>query len=86
MLLIGIFITIFIGMKYNITPDDTLGKIMGYGLFVVFHLSMLSLSIRRLRDTNQSTWWSLLILIPYLNILIFFIFILLKSQEPNSLY
>lgn len=86
MLLFGIFTTMFIGVKYNISPSDIVGKIMGYSLFVVFFTSMLSLSIRRLRDTNQAVWWSGLILIPYINIVVFFIFIFLKSHQENPQY
>ena len=55
-----------------------------YTLAVFF--PTLAVTIRRLHDTNRSGWWSLLVIIPVIGILILLIFMLLDSTPSNNNY
>ena len=47
-------------------------------------LGLLSLSIRRLHDTNRSGWWLLLDFVPFFGGIILFIFYVMPSEGPNN--
>jgi uncharacterized membrane protein YhaH (DUF805 family) len=49
-----------------------------YGIFVL--IPSLALAVRRLHDTDKSGWWLLLLFIPILNILGFFILLFFYVQ------
>lgn len=51
-----------------------------YSLLVF--LPMLSLTVRRLHDTNRSAWWLCVVLIPAIGLLILLVLLALPS-EPN---
>jgi uncharacterized membrane protein YhaH (DUF805 family) len=40
---------------------------------------MLSLTVRRLRDTNRSAWWLLVVLVPAIGMVILFVLLALPS-------
>ncbi|SHF00862.1 Uncharacterized membrane protein YhaH, DUF805 family [Marinomonas polaris DSM 16579] len=52
-----------------------------YSLFVF--LPMLSLTIRRLHDTNRSAWWLLVVLVPAIGMLVLLVLLALPS-DPDS--
>lgn len=52
---------------------------------VLVLLPMLSLTVRRLRDTNRSAWWLLVVLVPAIGMLILLVLLALPS-EPNKDY
>ncbi|WP_100636547.1 DUF805 domain-containing protein [Marinomonas sp. ef1] len=52
-----------------------------YSLFVF--LPMLSLTIRRLHDTNRSAWWLLVVLVPAIGMLVLLVLLALPSN-PDS--
>ncbi|WP_293681766.1 DUF805 domain-containing protein [uncultured Phenylobacterium sp.] len=56
------------------------------GLFVTFaHLiPNLSLSFRRLHDTNRTAWWLLIALIPLLGGLVLFVFTVLRGTQGEN--
>ena len=81
-LLIGIFIVIFIGTATLTSPDELLGMLMTYSIISVFYYSSLSLAIRRLNDIGQSSWWSILILVPYLHPAVFIILLIIMLYFP----
>jgi uncharacterized membrane protein YhaH (DUF805 family) len=68
--------------------DDT-GNISSTGaimfLLVVFALLLptVAVTVRRLHDINQSGWWYLLVLIPYIGGIILMILMILPAKEPN---
>ena len=47
-------------------------------------LFTLSITVRRLHDTNRSGWWCLLIFIPLIGQLVLFIFMCLKGTEGEN--
>lgn len=44
-------------------------------------ISMINISIKRLHDTNNNAWWSLLNLIPFLNLLLLLFLIIMPSKK-----
>ena len=52
-----------------------------YSLLVF--LPMLSLTVRRLHDTNRSAWWLLVVLAPAIGMLVLLVLLALPS-EPDS--
>ncbi|RBP78226.1 DUF805 domain-containing protein [Marinomonas rhizomae] len=46
-------------------------------------LPMLSLTVRRLHDTNRSAWWLLVLLVPAIGMLVLLVLLALPS-EPDS--
>lgn len=52
-----------------------------YSLLVF--LPMLSLTVRRLHDTNRSAWWLLVVLVPAIGMLVLLVLLALPS-EPDS--
>jgi uncharacterized membrane protein YhaH (DUF805 family) len=52
-----------------------------YSLFVF--LPMLSLTVRRLHDTNRSAWWLLVVLVPAIVMFVLLVLLALPS-EPDS--
>lgn len=51
---------------------------------VMIFLPTLSLTVRRLHDTNRSAWWLLVILIPAIGLLILLFLLALPSEEPED--
>lgn len=47
-------------------------------------LVILGATVRRLHDINYSGWWSLLCLIPYLNLVVYILLLLIPSVDNNS--
>jgi uncharacterized membrane protein YhaH (DUF805 family) len=52
-----------------------------YSLLVF--LPMLSLTVRRLHDTNRSTWWLLVVLVPAIGMVILLVLLALPSEPDN---
>ncbi|PYF82292.1 uncharacterized membrane protein YhaH (DUF805 family) [Marinomonas alcarazii] len=57
-------------------------KIEAFYSLLVF-LPMLSLTVRRLHDTNRSAWWLLVLLIPAIGMFVLLVLLALPS-EPDS--
>lgn len=53
-----------------------------YSLLVF--LPMLSLTVRRLHDTNRSAWWLLVVLVPAIGILILLVLLALPSESNKD--
>ena len=53
-----------------------------YSLLVF--LPMLSLTVRRLHDTNRSAWWLLVVLVPAIGMVILFIILALPSDSSDQ--
>ncbi|MFQ1016734.1 DUF805 domain-containing protein [Gilliamella sp. BG7] len=49
-------------------------------------LPSLAVTVRRLHDTSKSGWWVLLQLIPYIGIIIIFVFCVLDSTPGRNQY
>lgn len=53
-----------------------------YSLLIL--LPMLSLTVRRLHDTNRSAWWLLVILVPVVGMVLWLILMVLPSEPPSN--
>ncbi|MBJ7539387.1 DUF805 domain-containing protein [Marinomonas transparens] len=51
---------------------------------LLIFLPMLSLTVRRLHDTNLSAWWLLVVLIPVIGMLVLLILLALPSQSDSE--
>lgn len=63
----------------------------GYGLFstlasIALFLPSLSVTIRRLHDTNRSGWWFLIALIPLIGLIVLLVFLVQDSTAGDNLY
>ena len=81
MYIICFLILAFIASYFLILPSDTLGKIALYSMSAIFIYSLIVLSIKRLHDIKQYSWWSLLLLIPYLNLLVYVVLLFAKGKS-----
>ncbi len=52
-------------------------------VIIVVLVPHLSVSIRRLHDTNESGWWILVGVIPYIGWLVQIVLLALPSKDPN---
>ena len=50
---------------------------------LLIFLPMLSITVRRLHDTNRSAWWLLVVLVPAIGMLVLLVLLALPS-EPDS--
>jgi uncharacterized membrane protein YhaH (DUF805 family) len=69
----------------TIDPESHLGQIRLLYLFGTF-IPLVAVSVRRLHDTNRSGWWFLTYLIPFVNLILFFIFMTEDSQPGENRY
>ncbi|NVK71983.1 MAG: DUF805 domain-containing protein [Oceanospirillaceae bacterium] len=53
-----------------------------YSLLVF--LPMLSVTVRRLQDTNRSAWWLLVVLLPAVGMVVLIILLALPSEPDND--
>lgn len=51
---------------------------------VLVFLPILSLTVRRLHDTNRSAWWLLVVLIPAVGMVLLLILLALPSEADND--
>ena len=65
-----------------------INEIIGLSLIYVFAalilIPTLSVTVRRLHDTNRSAWWLLLPLIPVLGELVFLVFMVLEGKPERN--
>lgn len=47
-------------------------------------LPMLSVTVRRLHDTNRSAWWLLVVLLPAIGMVVLLILLALPSESDND--
>ena len=60
-----------------------MGLLFAVGLLVMF-VVQLSLSVRRLHDTDRSGWWYLLSLVPFGSFVLLYFWILPSTPGPNG--
>ena len=74
---IGLFLVSF---PFSYLPEY-IGIILSIGLIIIYLWGVFGLTIRRVHDFNKSEWWSLLILVPIINI---FLFLRPGTSETNK--
>ena len=52
--------------------------------YLVLFVVTLSLSVRRLHDTDRSGWWYLLSLVPFGSLVLLYFFVLPPTPGPNQ--
>lgn len=77
-LIIGIILSIISGIIGD--SNGILGSI--YSLIVF--LPSLAVAVRRLHDTGRSGWWMLIILLPFIGWIWFFILMVLPSKSTKA--
>lgn len=66
--------------------DETLMIILVLFSILGLFLPMLSVTVRRLHDTNRSGWWYWISIIPYIGVFVFLIFMVLDSSAGENDY
>ena len=79
-LLIAIVFGIVDAMVFGETP------ILGILYTLAMLVPSLSVSVRRLHDTNRSGWWLLISVIPIIGAIVLFVFALQASQNGGNRY
>lgn len=60
------------------------GSVIDIILYIGLFLTSLSLTVRRLHDTDRSGWWYLITLMPFVGGIVLLVFTLLEgTPEPN---
>ena len=78
--------SVVFGIIESTSPSlKTMVSLLIFCLYIVLKVIALSLTIRRLHDTNRSGWWFLLAFIPFVDIAVF-IFMLLPSDLNDNNY
>jgi uncharacterized membrane protein YhaH (DUF805 family) len=80
--LFTIMIAIAARILDTIIGSPVLGIVVSLGLL----LPNLSVSIRRLHDTDRSGWWVLIALIPIIGFIVLLVFYLQKSDPGDNSY
>jgi uncharacterized membrane protein YhaH (DUF805 family) len=80
--LFGILVAIATNIVDAIIGSQIISIIVSLGLI----LPNISVSIRRLHDTNRTGWWLLIALIPLIGIIVLIIFYVQKSDPGDNSY
>jgi uncharacterized membrane protein YhaH (DUF805 family) len=80
--LFGILVAIATNIVDAIIGSQIISIIVSLGLI----LPNISVSIRRLHDTDRTGWWILIALIPLIGIIVLLIFYLQKSDPGDNSY
>lgn len=81
--LFNIIVVFVIGLVLAFVSDEALNVFQGiYSLLII--IPSISISVRRLHDSNKSGLWYLLSLIPVIGGLIVFIFMLMGTVRLNN--
>ena len=64
--------------------NEVIGPNPIYAFAVLIVIPTLSVTVRRLHDTNRSAWWLLLPMIPILGELVFLIFMVLEGKPERN--
>jgi uncharacterized membrane protein YhaH (DUF805 family) len=76
----GLVSIAFVALEVTLSMSWKVEAVYGALIF----LPMLSLTVRRLHDTNRSAWWLLVTLIPGIGMLVLFILLALPSAEMTD--
>ena len=69
---------------YVLIINEVIGLSLIYVFATLILLPTLSVTVRRLHDTNRSAWWLLLPLIPVLGELVFLVFMVLEGKPERN--
>ncbi len=72
-------------LVFSTVTDSGVG-LLGAIYFLAVFLPYLSVSIRRLHDTDRTGWWLLINLIPLIGMIVFIVFMASKGTEGDNQY
>ena len=82
-IIVGIVVTVLDIMFGIYSEPDSIGLLGGiYGLLVF--IPGLAIGIRRLHDTNKSGWWTLILFIPIIGAIVYFVFMCTGSDRGDN--
>jgi uncharacterized membrane protein YhaH (DUF805 family) len=85
-----IFLLLFIPSYYAFTERSTTSLYVNAAIFLVIYLGsllqILSLTVRRLHDTNRSGWWFLITFVPYIGHIILLVLLCFDSTPGDNQY
>jgi uncharacterized membrane protein YhaH (DUF805 family) len=64
--------------------NNTMLVITIYLYALIAQIAFVILAIARFRDIGRSGWWSLLLFVPYLNLLVILVLALLKGMDQDN--
>jgi len=66
------------------TVSDVMASILPYAIFALaMAVPILSITTRRLHDTNRSGWWQLLPLVPLVGAIVLLVFLIQRGKDEN---
>ena len=84
--LVNTIISILIGAVLGVIGLEELAMPVGIIYALVMLLPNLGVTFRRLHDTGRSGWWLLILLVPFVGVIVFFVFMALDSQPGDNKY
>ncbi len=79
-------VSLLIALALGIVDAMIGSKILGILYLLAVFVPSLSVSVRRLHDTNRSGWWMLIGLVPFIGVIVLLIFTLQKSWNEGNQY
>lgn len=88
----SIFWAIVVSLITNLGPEFSnsedpwllLPVIVAAILFIIYFITQLSLSVRRLHDTDRSGWWYLIVIIPIVGAIWLFVLFCLDGTKGKN--
>jgi uncharacterized membrane protein YhaH (DUF805 family) len=78
----GLLTLLFVALEISLQMTWKIEAI--YSLLIF--LPMLSLTVRRLHDSNRSAWWLLVVLLPVIGMVVLLVLLAMPSESPiNSI-
>ncbi len=78
---LGLFIIVLVSIQFD---SDLISNTLTIGFVLIHILPYISVTVRRLHDTNRSGWWYFLNLIPYIGPFILLFLLAIDSKEDNK--
>ena len=72
-----------LGLTMSVPGNEVVGLVLCLPLMVSGLWVLLGTSARRCRDIGINPWWCVAQIVPYISIVTFFVFGILKSAEPE---
>lgn len=83
LILVYFFIVFLLAMMIN-PYENIFFIIFFFILMIVSAFANINLHIKRFHDINMSGWWTLLILLPYINLLVFLIIAFIPGTKGKN--
>ena len=81
-IIVSIILAIIDGILGSLNIDTKVGLLNAYQLIAI--IPSIAVSVRRLHDTNRTSWWLLIGLIPFIGTIVLFVFMVQDSKSECS--